>query len=88
MFKREKYYAVKAIDADSYLVSWVQLREDATVKTKDFDLVFSKELASPFPKKEAKWLAHELDMANQAFLKPRYSFEISRLRLKNEREKL
>ena len=88
MFGKTKYYAVKAIDADSYLVSWVQLREDATVKTKDFDLVFSKELASPFPKKEAKWLAHELDMANQAFLKPRYYFEISRLRLKNEREKL
>lgn len=80
MFKREKYYAVKAIDADSYQASWVQLRKDATVKTKDFDLVFSKELASPFPKKEAKWLAHELDMANTALLKPRYYFEISRIR--------
>ncbi|WP_301010854.1 hypothetical protein [Lactobacillus taiwanensis] len=54
MFGKTKYYAVKAIDADSYLTSWVQLREGSTVKEKAYDLVFSKELASPLGKKRGE----------------------------------
>lgn len=85
---KNKILCCKTIDTDSYLTSWVQLREGSTVKEKAYDLVFSKELASPLSKNEAKWLAQELDMASQALLKPPYYFEISRLRMENEREKL